>query len=63
MPNFDVSVDFTGRMNKVINAKDKLEAVQKMQMQIEESLGDVTMSDIQFNNADMKVNETQKQPH
>lgn len=60
MPNFDVSVNFTGVMGKRINARDKLEAIKKMQAQIEESLGDVTISDVQFSNGDMKIEETKE---
>lgn len=63
MPYFDVSVNFTGVMSKNINAKDKLEAVKKMQMQVEESIGDVDITDVQFNNGDMQVTETKEPPH
>lgn len=62
MPNYDVCVRFTGVLSKTVDASDKQEALKKMESQIEESIDDLTISDVQFNNGDMKITETES-PH
>lgn len=60
MAAFDVRVRFTGVMSKTIYATDKQEALKKMEAQIEESIHDVAISDVQFSNSDIEVNEIDK---